>query len=222
MSETNLDAIVRKTGKHTSRGLRSEKMIPAVIYGPKTENLNIAIPEVAAVKYCDNSHFENTIFTIKSDDKEINNIKILRKAFDRHPVSRRPVHIDFYAPDMTQTVKVNVELKFIGKSEGITEGGILQEIKRDVEIECLPNEIPEYFEIDITELKMGDTWHADKIAESDKYKLLTPVEESIVSILEPKEEKVEEVEEAVAADGAAPAAAGDAAAPAAAPADDKK
>ena len=125
MSTTKLKAAVRKTGKHNSRALRSSKMIPAVIYGPKNENLNISIDEVSAVKYFSDSQYDNIIFTIESEDKEINSIQILKKDFARHPVSRRPVHIDFYAPDMTKTVKVNVELRFVGKSVGVTEGGLL-------------------------------------------------------------------------------------------------
>lgn len=196
MSTTKLKATIRKTGKHNSRSLRSNKMIPAVIYGPKNDNLNISINEVAAVKYFSDAQYDNVIFTIDSEDKEINNIQILKKDFARHPVSRRPVHIDFYAPDMTQTVKVNVELRFTGKSAGVTEGGILQEIKRDIEIECLPTEIPEFFEIDVTELKMGETMHVSNVPTSEKYKIITPSEESIVSVIETKAEEVKPVEEA--------------------------
>ena len=221
MSTTKLKAAVRKTGKHNSRALRSSKMIPAVIYGPKNENLNISIDEVSAVKYFSDSQYDNIIFTIESEDKEINSIQILKKDFARHPVSRRPVHIDFYAPDMTKTVKVNVELRFVGKSVGVTEGGLLQEIKRDIEIECLPTEIAEFFEVDVTELKMGETMHVSNVLTSESYKIITPSEESIVSIIEPKAE--EEVVAAPAADAAAaPAADGAAPAADAAPATDKK
>ncbi len=212
MSTTKLKATIRKTGKHNSRTLRSNKMIPAVIYGPKNDNLNISIDEVAAVKFFSDAQYDNVIFTIESEDKEINSIQILKKDFARHPVSRRPVHIDFYAPDMTKTVKVNVELRFTGKAEGVTEGGLLQEIKRDIEIECLPTEIPEFFEIDVTAMKVGDTMHVSNVPASEKYKIITPSEESIVSVIETKAEEAKPSEEAAApAEGEA-----------AAPAEDKK
>lgn len=200
---TNQSAIeipvqVRKKGKHTSRALRRNKQIPAVVYGPKVENLNIALHENDAVKYS-RMAFENSIFVLKSDDSKINNLQVIKKAISHHPVSHRPTHLDFYALDMQAAIKVHVELKYTGKSVGVTEGGILQELRRDLEVECLATEIPEFFEVDVTNLKIGDTLHASDIKIPDGLVLVTNEQEAIVSIVQQKEEKEEPAVEAAAA-----------------------
>src|SRR5689334_12626900 len=109
MASQNLTIEVksRTAGKHFSRTSRSGGEIPAVVYGPKIKPLNFTLTEKDATKYIKRG-FENTIFTLKSDNKDLNGLKVLRKDIDRHPVSRRPIHLDFIAPDMTKTVRVKV------------------------------------------------------------------------------------------------------------------
>ncbi len=216
-----LTATTRVQGKHNSRLLRRSKQTPAVVYGPKIDSLNFSISEIDADRYT-KSQYENTIFILKSDDSKLNKLKVLKKALVRHPASRRPVHLDFYALDMTQTVRVNVEIRFSeGKSAGEIEGGVRQELRRDVEVECLPTEIPDFFEIDITDLELGGTVHASAITLPDGVKLMTNDTEAVITIAQPAEEEPEPV--AAAADGeAAPAGAGEAAADPAAAGDDKK
>ena len=203
----SLKATPRQQGKHNSRQLRKSKQIPAVVYGPKIDNINFSIQEIDADRYA-KSQFENTIFVLKSDDSKLNNLKVLKKALVRHPASRRPVHLDFYALDMSQTVRVNVEIRFSeAKSAGEIEGGVRQELRRDVEVECLPSEIPEFFEIDITGLELGGTIHASAITLPDNVKLMTSEDEAIITIAQPAEEEPEvSADAAAAAEGeAAPA-----------------
>ena len=199
-----IKAKARKQGKHTSRALRRANEIPAVVYGPNVENINIAIAENDAVKYS-RLAYENSIFQLKSDDSKVNNLKVIKKMITHHPVSHRPVHLDFYALDMKATIKVNVELKYTGHPVGVTEGGLLQELRRDVEVECLATEIPESFEVDVTELKVGDTLHASDIKMLESIKLVTSEQEAIVSVVQQKEEKEEEGTPAVTEGDAAPA-----------------
>ncbi len=210
-----INASLRTPGKGNCRKLRSEKNIPAVLYGPKTEPLNIYIEERDAVKYTKHG-YENTIFTLKSDDKAVNGKQVLKKSLSVHPVSRKPLHIDFYVPDMTQTVYVNVELAFTGKSQGEKDGGVFNAIRREIEIECLPAEIPEKFEVDITGMNLNDTLHVSDLSLGD-VKIITAPELTICSVAEVKEEEVkpEDAEAAAAAALADPKAE-------AAPAGDKK
>lgn len=179
----------RQAGKHYSRGHRVNKQIPAVIYGPHIENLNIIISELDANKYSQ-AKYENSIFVLNSADKKINKLQVLRKSMDRHPVSRRPTHIDFYALDINQSVRVHVEIHFVGKSKGVTEGGVLQVLRRDVEVECLPKDIPHFFEVDVTNLDVGHALHvSDMTHDEQKIKFITHAEEAIVTVAQTRAEE---------------------------------
>lgn len=219
MAQQNLTIEVnaRQAGKHHSRGLRLKKNIPAVVYGPKTKPLNFTLPELDAVRYSKRG-FENTIFTLKSTDKALDGIKVLRKAMAIHPLSRRPIHLDFYALDMSKTVRVNVELRFAGKALGIGDGGIVNTVRRDVEVEVLPTAIPDFFEVDITGLGLNESMHVSDVNIPEGVKLITSPQETIAtcSIVEEIVAAPTAAAAADAAPGAAPAAG--AAAPGAAPA----
>lgn len=218
--QIKIAAQVRAPGKATARGLRIDRAVPAVVYGPKTKPLAISIGINDATKYS-RVAFENSIFTLESSDSALNGLKVLKKSFDIHPVTRRPIHMDFFAPDMTQAVRVNVEVRITGKAKGIGDGGLVSMIRRDVEIECLPLEIPAFFELDVTELGLNSSMHVSDIKFPENVKVITSQDETIVSCAEVKEEVVvaAPVADAAAAAGApgAPAAPG-AAAPGAAPA----
>lgn len=221
MSTQNLTmkAESREAGKATSRGLRKQRSVPAVVYGPKTKNISIAVNEIDVVRYS-KSGFENSIFTLESPDSSINGLKVLRKSMDIHPVSRRPIHMDFFAPDMTQTVRVNVEVRISGKARGTGEGGLVTVVRRDVEIECLPLEIPSHFDLDVTNLDLNASMHVSDIQFPENVKVITSLDETIVTCAEVKEEVIAAPTAdaaAAPADGAAAAApaAGAAAAPAA-------
>lgn len=213
----NLEASVREAGKHHARALRNAKRVPAIVYGPKTKPLNVFISEIDAVRYSKHG-FENSIFTFTSPDSTLNGLKVLRKSIDIHPVSRRPVHMDFFAPDMTQTVRVNVEIRLTGKAIGTTEGGLVSQVRRDVEIECLPLEIPEYFELDISDLALNASMHISDLKIPESAKLITNDGETVATCAIIEEEVFTPAAAAAApgAEGAAAAAPG--AAGAAAPA----
>ena len=202
--QIEIKAVTRKIGKHHSRSLRNSRMIPAVLYGPKTENMNLAITELEVTKYSAR-RFENEIFTLSSEDKGLNGLRVLKKDVTIHPVTRRPVHVDFYVPDMTQKVKVEVEVKFEGTAKGTKEGGILNILQRKVEIECLPASIPSSFSVDISNLGLGDVLHVSdlNIAETEALKVWTSKEETLATISQAKEEKKADPE-AEAAAAAAP------------------
>lgn len=204
----------RKTGKGNSRALRNDRMVPAVIYGPKMENLNAVIEELFVTKHSGSKH-ESTIFVTKSSDSKLNGLKVMLKKVDRHPGTTRPIHVDLYALDMTATIRVNVPITFTGEPVGVKEeGGVRQITLRDIEIECNPTEIPETVEVDITHLNVGSSMHVSEMTFPAGVKPITAPERTIVTVNLPKEEKAEEP--AAAAEGAE-------AAPAeAAPAEEKK
>jgi len=212
--ELKINANVRAPGKAQSRGLRMSRNIPAVIYGPKIEPLSISIHENDAVKYA-KMGYENTIFTLESAEGSLNGLKVLRKSMDIHPVSRRPVHLDFFAPDMSQKVRVNVEVRIHGKAKGTAEGGLVSMVRREVEVECLPLEIPSHFDLDVTALDLNESMHVSDIRFPEGIRVMTDKGETIVTCSEVKEEAATPVAATDAAAGAATPAAGAAAAPAA-------
>lgn len=204
-------ATPREPGKSTARGLRTERAVPAVVYGPKIKPLTIGIPLNDAVKYSSRG-FENRVITLESSDKTINGLKVLRKSHDIHPVTRRPIHLDFFAPDMTQKVRVDVEVRLTGKAAGTAEGGLVTTVRRQVEIECLPLEIPEFFVLDISDLGLNESKHVSDIQFPEGVRVITSQDETMVTCAEVKEEVI------AAPEAAAAGAEGAAAAPGAAPA----
>jgi large subunit ribosomal protein L25 len=220
-TQTTIEVKSRSTGKHHNRANRMDSRIPCVVYGPKIKPANFTLREQDAVRYSKRG-FENTIFTLKSDDKSLDGLKVLRKDLDVHPLTRKPIHLDFFAPDMTKTVRVNVELRFTGKALGVGEGGVFSAVRRDVEIECLPTEIPEFFEVDVSGIGLNQSMHVSDVTFPSNVKLITSPGETIATVAIVEEIVAEVTPEAAAAAAtaeaaaAAPGAAG-AAAPGAAP-----
>ncbi|HVK62001.1 MAG TPA: 50S ribosomal protein L25 [Bdellovibrionales bacterium] len=216
----------RESGKHNSRTSRAAGLIPGVVYGPKNEPINVLIEELTVRRFTGRK-FESTIFGLKSDDSKVNKLNVIVRDVQVHPVNRRPLHVDFYAPDMTKPVRVAVELRLDGKPAGLSEGGVLEHLLRQVEIEVLPTDIPEFIIADVSELGLGDALHVSDLKVSAGVKMISMPSLTIATVSIPKEEEVAApVAAAEAAPGAAPAA-GAAAAPgaapaAAAPAGDKK
>jgi large subunit ribosomal protein L25 len=210
----NLNVSVRQTGKGAARKLRRSALTPAVVYGTGLENKNIALEEKIVVKFA-NPRFENTIFQIESDDKAINGRKVLMKSVSRDPLSRRPIHVDFFAPDMSQAVRVFVELKFEGKAAGIADGGTLTPILRSLEVECLPDRIPEAIVIDVTNLQVNNSLHISEITLPDGVTAVSKEDLALVACNTMREEEAAPVAAAPAADAAAAGAAAPGAAPAA-------
>ncbi|RME16430.1 MAG: 50S ribosomal protein L25 [Bdellovibrio sp.] len=197
-----LTAEPRKTGRHHSRALRRQMKIPAILYGPKVENTPLTLLEKEAVKYS-HHQYENTIFVIKSSDPKLNGLKVLKKSIETHPLTHRPLHMDLYAIDVKQTVRVHVEIKYVGKSAGEREGGVFNALRRDVEIECLPTEIPDSFEISIENLALNQTLHVSDLKIPENIKLITSPEEALCTVAEVQEEAPTET-----AEGATPTAEG--------------
>jgi large subunit ribosomal protein L25 len=207
----------RTSGKHHSRGLRKDKKIPAIVYGA-IENTNICLHENLIKKY-NTRAYENALFNLKSTDSAVNNKVVLMKDVSIHPVSQKPLHVDFYAIDLNKTIRVFVEIKLEGRPIGIAEGGLLNTITREVEVECLPTAIPETVSVDISNLGVGQAIHVSDLKLPDGVKLIS-LGELTVAVVNKETEKVETAAaptaEAAAATAAPAAGAKGAAAPAAA------
>ena len=191
--DLKLEVEIRQPMKRAVRKLKG--MVPAVVYGPKIKNLCLSLKENTMIKYSKTS-FDNKIFTFISKDKQLNGLKVIKKDIDYHSLSRRPIHVDFLALDMSQAVRVTVEIKFLGKAKGVKEsGGVLNFLTRSVEVECLPNDIPNHFEIDVSPLELNESFHISDLVIPKNIKLITKPTETICLVSTAQEEIKAEVSE---------------------------
>lgn len=210
----------REAGRKNSRGLRVNKMVPGIVYG-SLEPVSISLHVNDVLKY-NSRAYENALLNIKSPNAKLNGKVALFKEVTVNPLTRVPEHVDLFALDLNKTVRVSVEIKVEGKAIGIAEGGLLNIVTRQVEVECLPTNIPDSISVDVTELNVGDSIHASALTIPEGVKLISRPELTIVAVVEQAEEEVA-APVAAAAGGAAPAAGAAApAAGAAAPAADAK
>ena len=217
----------RTPGRGGARGLRVNKMVPGVVYGAAIENVNISLHVNDVLKY-NTRAFENALLNLKSADSKLNGKVALIKEVSVNPLTRRPEHIDLFALDLNKTVRVSVEIRIEGKAVGIAEGGFLNIVTRQVEIECLPTAIPDSISVDVTDLAVGDSIHVSELTVPAGVKMISRPELTIAAVVEQEEEIIAApvvdaaATPAAGAAGAAAPAAGAAAAGAAAPAKDAK
>lgn len=225
---THLEAKSRTgAGKGPARRTREGGLIPAVVYGKKLgQPLTIAVDAKALKAAVATPKKMNTVIGLKIDGTTER--MVLLKEYQMDPVSRDLLHADFIDLLENEQVKVKVPVMLTGKAEGVAAGGILSQMKREIEIYALPAAIPEKIEVDITSLKIAASVHINEIKLPPGVVVKTHHNYTIAVITAPEVEKVVEVAavpgaaaagDAKAADGKAPAAdakAGDKAAPAAA------
>lgn len=197
MENIDLKAQMRTTtGNGPARAMRRDGRVPAVLYGPKTEPSMISIGAYDLDTILKKGSIGRSIINLDIDG--VKGIKAaMVKEMQTHPVSRDILHIDFYEVDMKRKIKVNVPIVTTGKSVGVELGGMLQIIRRELEVFCLPNKIPQAITIDIADLDIGGSVHVNDIETEDDVEIPHDVNFTVLTILSPKkeEEEVEEVEE---------------------------
>jgi large subunit ribosomal protein L25 len=204
MQTVKIEAKIRgKKGKGASNRARKEGYIPAIIYGKNMDNVAIAVLENEMEKIL-NRVGENVLFNL-SIDGDAQDYTVLIKEIQRNPVKGTLSHIDFYQVSMTDKINTLVNISLVGESIGVSKGGILQLLTRELEIRCLPADIPSSIEVDISNLEIGDALLVADIEPSDKFEIITDDNTVIVSIAAPQieEETDEEVEESAEATEAA-------------------
>ncbi len=172
------------TGKSYARRLRAQGMIPIAIYGEKKEPSAVAVSakEIANILRSDSGH--NTIFTIALPDGGDSSTVII-KDYQVDPVKGRLLHADLLRLSMSEVTRVNVAIETIGEPAGVKlDGAILDLQLREVEVECLPGNIPESLQLDVSELRVGDHLTvADLQYDREKIKVLTDESQVIAGVL---------------------------------------
>ena len=151
-----------RAGKGASRALRRDGRVPAVIYGGKEEPTTIHVEEKELVKLLMTGHFMNSIVEVTVDGKKT---RTLPKDVALHPVSDRPVHVDFLRLAKGAKIDVNVPVVFTNEEEspGLKKGGVLNVVRHELELICEADKIPGEIEIDVTGLEVGDSVHISAV-----------------------------------------------------------
>jgi len=212
MAQIELTVTARQTaGKEANRKIRTQGLIPGIIYGKNKKNISISLNPLALKKALIKGGGVNTLLTLLEEgSKSFGKKTVIVKDLAKEPIQFQYLHVDFFELDLKQTVTVKVPLHFVGKAEGLTQGGIVQPVLREVDIKCLPHAIPPHIEVDVTPLKVGDAFHMSDLKnklQGKDYEITFTHDDTVVTVAIPKEEVKKE--EAPAVEGAAaPVAAG--------------
>lgn len=177
-------------GKNDARRLRANGMVPLTLYGGEGEPLSAAAPlrDLAAILRTEAGH--NTIFTLDVAGVGQSEVMFYDRQID--PVRGRLVHADLRRLVRGQKIEVTVPLHLTGAAVGVTEGGLLEQLLREVEVRCRPREIPEAIDVDVTNLGIHDVLHVSDIPADERIEILTSPETVIATVGVVREEEVEE------------------------------
>jgi large subunit ribosomal protein L25 len=197
-----LNATVRKTtGNSPARELRRGGHIPAILYGPKTEPMMLSVNHKELEQILKKGNIGSIILNLVIQNGKKVTKPAMIKELQSHPVSRVFLHVDFYEIDMKRKINVMIPVVTKGVCKGVELGGLLQIIRREIEVLCMPGDIPEAIEIDITDLDVGDSVHVEEIPLGDNVEIPADVNFTVLTIVSPKIEEVEEEEEGEALEG---------------------
>jgi large subunit ribosomal protein L25 len=189
-------------GKNEARRVRRSGRVPAVLYGAKKPTLAISVDPKQIARILTSETGYNTIFDLQVGDERT---KAMIVDWQYEPIKGALLHIDLKRIAMDERLKVSVPIMLKGEAAGVKQqGGILEQVLREVELECLPGDIPSQIEVDVSELVFGKLLRVNDLQHSSKVKFLTDPNQTVAHIISVKEE-VAPTPEAVAAEAAAPA-----------------
>ncbi len=192
-SVLNVETRVRM-GKGGSRKVRRDGLVPAVVYGKGVDPLNLRLDPKALQQAVATEAGWNTLITLKGDGPFDGQVVIL-KEMQIDAIRRNPKHIDFLAIDLKKSLAVMVPVQPVGKSKGEIEGGTLQLVRHELELHCLPTNIPTSIEIDVTALNVGDVVHIDEVALPEGVESHHDVNYTVLTVVGRKVEEAEGTEE---------------------------
>jgi len=190
-----LSAKTRETsGKGAARKLRQKNEIPAIVYGAKKDPVMLSIDTVEFVKIIRLHGSMGLFFNLKIDGDSGKKKSVMLKDMQMDTFSLNYLHLDLHEIDMDETVTISVSVETIGESIGVKEGGLLQIIRRELDVVCKPTDAPETIQIDITNLDVGDAVHVEDIDMGENIEIPHEVNFTIITIVAPSVEE-EEIEE---------------------------
>jgi len=205
--DATLEAVKRTDkGKNEARRHRAAGRLPAVVYGPGKDGkapvgVPVTVDPKGLMRIFHSDSGVNTLITLKLDGTST---QVLVREYQRDPVTNALLHADFYQLAMDKALVVTVPVVLKGESRGVkVQGGLLDFVTREIEVECLPADIPEHIDVDVTELELHGSIRVRDVATDPKWKPVTEGDTMLVHVVMPKAEE----SAAATAEGAAPAAA---------------
>lgn len=191
------------TGKGEARRMRRDGRIPAVIYGHGDETRKLSVDAHELELLFQRISVENTIIelNIEGEKKKGAALRTLVREVQSHPFRNEVLHVDFYQLHAGEKVHVEVPIHVVGKSPGVEMGGVLQQSLHDLEIRCLPDNIPEAIEVDVSKLEIGDSIHVGELTIPEGVEVEVDEERTVCSVQAPTVAKVEEDETADEGEG---------------------
>jgi large subunit ribosomal protein L25 len=204
MQRPILKAEIREgVGKEKAKKLRAKGLIPAVFYGPRSQTVPLVIDSKELTRALQTEAGENVLIDLDilkgpHSDRKV----VMIKDIQIDPLQRITLHTDFYEVAMDEMVTVEIPVHLIGKPEGTKMGGILEQVRRVIQIQCLPGDIPKSIDIDVSLLKIGDSIHVEDI-QVERAKIIFDTNFTIATVVPPVvEEKVVEAVAPEAVEGA--------------------
>jgi len=200
MKERLIEAWIREEkGKGISRKLRREKKLPGILYGPKTKPIMLILNRNDVERIMRSAEKESVIlFDMKlySNGKEETK-KVMFKEIQIDPIKDMPLHVDFYEVAMDKEITVEIPVKLVNTPVGVSKGGILEHITRELTVSCLPGKLIDVLEVDVSALDIGDSIHIKDIKFPDGIKPEEELDITIAVVVAPtgEEEESEEIEE---------------------------
>ena len=198
MKQLELKTEIRQgKGKSFVGKLRDQGWIPAVVYGKAREPISLQVPEKEFLKALQGAARSNVIVTlvVGNGSNQAENKTAMIKERQQHPLSGQTLHIDFYEISLTEAIEVNVPVIPKGEAMGVKlDGGVLDHSLWELHIFCLPTQIPNQIEVDVSSLKIGQAIHVKEVVVPEGVKILTDPELTIFSVKRPTEEKAASAE----------------------------
>ncbi len=185
-----LEAAVRENEK--AKKLLEKNCIPAVVYGPGHENVEIQLPEGVFVSLLHTTK-ETTPIHLVVDGKTEKDVFI--KSVQFHKMTGKIIHVDFYEPEPGKRMHFNLPIEFFGEAKGVKAGGILDELVREISVEALPKDIIEEIKVDISDVDVGDALRIKDLPVPESFKILENLDEVVLTIKAPRGEEIVEEEE---------------------------
>jgi large subunit ribosomal protein L25 len=199
MERPVLSAEIRdEIGKEKARKIRAKGLIPAIFYGPRSQSIPLVVDSKEFAKTLQSEAGENVLIDLRirkgnQEDRKV----VMVKDVQVDPLQGKTLHTDFYEVAMDEMVTVEIPIHLVGKPEGMKMGGILEQIRRVIQIQCLPGDIPKGIDIDVSSLKIGDSIHIQDI-QVEKAKILSETNFTIATVVPPVAEEKKVVEEVAA------------------------
>lgn len=183
------------TGKGAARSIRREGRIPGILYGSGIENIKLSIDSSDLERTFNSPQYSRGLINLQIEGDKPYNKTVMVKELQTDPIKDHFLHLDLIEIRMDQKISTTVYINTVGDPKGVEEGGILQIIRRELEVYCLPANIPEQIDIDVSGMEIGDSIHVSEIQVEGDVEIPYEVDFTVVTLVTPKMEVEEEPEE---------------------------